>query len=290
MKMKGIRFNIVDEEAAKMFLSNNNYYMKLAAYRDNYEKIQEGERKGQYKNLEFAYLQELSTIDMYLRYLIIHMCLDIEHTLKVKLLSHIENNPLEDGYGIIKEFIDKNPTVCKKISKHKTSEYCKELITKYEEAFPAWVFVELISFSDLSYLCSFYNQKYNYCIVDRKLLNSVRDIRNASAHSNCLINKLRTGDTKPVHKIIKFVQNIDSIGSQSRQKRLSNKFIYDFTALLYVYDNIIESRGVKNHRYEELKNLIDNRMLRNQHFFKNNDLITSSYKFLKNVVDKIATV
>ena len=77
MKEKGIQFNIVDESAAKDFLTYNNYYMKLAAFRTNYEKVD-----NKYLNLEFAYLQELSTIDMRLRYIIINMCLDIEHYIK----------------------------------------------------------------------------------------------------------------------------------------------------------------------------------------------------------------
>ncbi len=33
MKIKGIKFEIVKEEDAKIFLQNNNYYMKLASYR-----------------------------------------------------------------------------------------------------------------------------------------------------------------------------------------------------------------------------------------------------------------
>ena len=38
MKEKGIQFNIVDESVAKDFLTYNNYYMKLVAFRTNYEK------------------------------------------------------------------------------------------------------------------------------------------------------------------------------------------------------------------------------------------------------------
>lgn len=68
MKIKGIKFDIVKEEDAKIFLQNNNYYMKLASYRANYDKCKSN---GEYINLDFAYLQELlPTIDMYLRYLI----------------------------------------------------------------------------------------------------------------------------------------------------------------------------------------------------------------------------
>lgn len=105
MKEKGVTFNIISEQDAKIFLSENNYYMKLASYRANYPKYLSGEKVGQYINLDFAYLKELSSIDRHLRYLIMEMCLDIEHALKVLLISHVENNPLEDGYELIRRFI-----------------------------------------------------------------------------------------------------------------------------------------------------------------------------------------
>ena len=128
MKIKGIKFNIVNEEDAKIFLQNNNYYMKLASYRANYDKHK---NNGEYINLDFAYLQELSTIDMHLRYLILQMCLDVEHALKTRLLKDIEDNPEEDGYDIIRRFITKYERSCQNIQKHKSSEYCRELIEKY---------------------------------------------------------------------------------------------------------------------------------------------------------------
>lgn len=110
MEKRGISFTIDSSEKAKDFLEKHNYYMKLASYRANYKKYPNGTPKaGQYINLEFAYLRELSTIDRHLRYLIIQMTLDIEHYLKVKLLNAIENNPAEDGYRIIQEFIAKDP-------------------------------------------------------------------------------------------------------------------------------------------------------------------------------------
>lgn len=45
--------------------------MKLASYRANYDKRKSN---GEYINLDFAYLRELSTIDMHLRYLICRCC------------------------------------------------------------------------------------------------------------------------------------------------------------------------------------------------------------------------
>ena len=205
MKIKGIKFEIVKEEDAKIFLQNNNYYMKLASYRANYDKRKSNSK---YINLDFAYLQELSTIDMHLRYLILQMCLDIEHAVKTRLLKDIEDNSEEDGYDIIRRFVTKYERSCRNIQKHKSSEYCRELIEKYYPYFPAWVFVELISFGDLVKLYEYYIERYPGRLKDSELLYSIRDLRNATAHSNCLINKLQKGTNKPSVKIIKFVSKV----------------------------------------------------------------------------------
>ena len=301
MKNKGISFNIVDEKEAQKFLENNNYYLKLASYRENYEKrpITSKKRPGQYINLEFAYLKELSTIDMHLRYIILQMTLDIEHSLKVSLLNEIEHNDDEDGYHIIQKYLaredssedrksekkDNGLITLRKIKAHKSSDYCKDLIEKYYPYFPAWVFVELISFGELAHLCHFYNSMYGAHVGDRVLLNSVRDIRNASAHSNCLINRLGSRDQTPHRSIVNRIKKISSIRQVTRDNKLKNKFIYDFVCLLYAYNEFVKSDDIKKKRFEELKKFFEGRMLRNQEWFAGNTLIVSSYNFLKKVLD-----
>ena len=103
----GIKFNIISEDKALDFLTNNNYYFKLKSYSKNYEKYIKGDNAGKYINLEFAYLVELSKIDMYFRRIILKMTLDIEHFLKTQLLRDFHNNEHEDGYSIVDEFLKK---------------------------------------------------------------------------------------------------------------------------------------------------------------------------------------
>lgn len=284
MKDKGIAFTIVDEETAKEFLVNNNYYMKLAAYRTNYEKRND---TGTYVNLEFAYLQELSTIDMRLRYIIIDMCLDIEHYIKVLLINKVE--PKEDGYQLIRKFVTKNDRVLKNIYGHRSSEYCSALIEKYYPYFPVWVFVELISFGDLTYLCEFYKEMYQEVIVDNKFMNLVRDLRNASAHSNCLINKIQQElKGEPDKRILDFVKSLKCVGKSSICNNLRKSFMYNFIVLLYVYDRVVSSAGVKNNRYKELSELINGRMVKNKEYFTKNNAIKAQYTFVKKVIDKLS--
>lgn len=131
MKEKGIKFKIVSEEEAKEFLKGHNYYMKLASYRFNYSKYGADHlKRGEYQNLDFGYLKELSTIDMYLRRYVEQMCLDIEHAIKVRLIDEVTRNPHENGYEIVRSYFaeeDSDLRLLKSIRKHKSGEYCKDL-------------------------------------------------------------------------------------------------------------------------------------------------------------------
>ena len=105
----GIKFNIMDEEDSKVYLKDNTYYFKIKSYAKNYEKYINGKNIGRYINLEFAYLVELSKIDMYFRRIVLKMTLDIEHFLKTQLLRDFQYNPDEDGYSIVRDFLNQYP-------------------------------------------------------------------------------------------------------------------------------------------------------------------------------------
>ena len=289
MKNRGITFNEISENDAKQFLQNNNYYMKLAAYRANYDKCDTGKRQGQYKKLDFGYLKELSTIDMYLRYIVMDMCLDIEHVIKVRLIKNITNNPSEDGYDIVRKFIDQddNLRILKNIRSHKSGEYCKDLIEKYYPYFPVWVFVELISFGDLLY--SFYEKIYGVQIINNKLMNTVRDVRNAAAHSNCLLNKMteKIDSTKQVNnEISSFIIGMKNISKTSRVNNLSYKFTNSFVTVLYVYDSLMNEIP-KQKRYKEIQEFMNGRVVKNKQFFQSNSKIIGVYNFHKKVIDNL---
>lgn len=291
MKNRGITFNEISENDAKQFLQNNNYYMKLAAYRANYDKCDTCKRQGQYKKLDFGYLKELSTIDMYLRYIVMDMCLDIEHVIKVRLIKNITNNPSEDGYDIVRKFIaqDDNLRILKNIRSHKSGEYCKDLIEKYYPYFPVWVFVELISFGDLLYFCSFYEKIYGVQIINNKLMNTVRDVRNAAAHSNCLLNKMteKIDSTKQVNnEISSFIIGMKNISKTSRVNNLSYKFTNSFVTVLYVYDSLMNEIP-KQKRYKEIQEFMNGRVVKNKQFFQSNSKIVGVYNFHKKVIDNL---
>lgn len=56
MKKQGISFNLIDEHAAEIYLTNSNTYYRLRSYRNNFSRIAEGKRAGQYVDLDFGML------------------------------------------------------------------------------------------------------------------------------------------------------------------------------------------------------------------------------------------
>lgn len=298
-KEKGITFNYISEENAIEFLKRKNNYYRLAAYRKNYDKRLNGENKGTYINLDFAYLVDLSIIDMHLRNLIIQMCLDIEHDLKVQLLNDITSNPVEDGYDIVVSFLNNNEYLKEEIYKKRFSTYVGDLINKFftfethknannkdiiddmEVRCPIWAFVEIISFGTFINLYDYY---YDLdAPIQKQLLNPVKSLRNACAHNNCLINNLRRGSTRPTRKVSQFVSSISNIKSDARKKYLSSQPIFEFCSLLLVYDSVV-SENVKGHRYKELSSLINKRMKKHSEYYSNQQLLSSTYDFIRKIV------
>lgn len=297
MKTNGITFDIMNEDAAIEYFNTHNNYFRLASYRKNYDKYFKGDNAGKYIDLDFAYLLELSTIDMHLRFLIIKMCLDIEHSLKVSLLTDISANDKEDGYCIVKDFIAKNEWLLKDIYLKRYSTYVGDLINKYfsftsdtytlntvDIHCPVWAFTEIITFGEF---IKFYDFYYEYYSVNKNvigILNAVKSLRNACAHNNCIIHNLRKGSTRPPKMLSDFIISIDTISKSERQSKLKIRPLFEIVSLICLYDHVV-FEPVKSHRYEELRELINNRMLKHADYFKNQQIITASYNFLKKVVD-----
>lgn len=284
---KGILFNLTNEEDAIEFLNNSNYYFKIKSYAKNYDKYINGDKVGKYINLEFAYLQELSRLDMYFRKFIIRMTLDIEHFTKTKLVKDCSNNDLEDGYTIVREFLDKYEYIEDSIyKKSNNNSVCSDMIKKYEDNLAIWNIVEVLSFGDFIKLYSFYYDKYP---CKKSMVNyfwAVNCLRNAAAHNSCLLNSLKSPYTITRSKgISTFVSKIPSITKQERKKKLKNPIIHDFVVTLYVYNELVESGNTKKSTLEELQELIDNRFVENKDYFEKNQIIISYYKFIKKIIE-----
>lgn len=239
-------------------------------------------------------------MDRHIRYFLFQMCLDIEHYLKVRLLNAITTDPEEDGYNIVRRFIkEEDPAfrILKSIDGHKSGTYCKDLIEKYYPVFPVWVFVELISFGDLIHFCSFYDANSNYKVlsgINNKFLNTVRDIRNACGHSNCMLNTMflnlsgnRQADTR-IRVFVSMNSSDPIISRSSQQKYLKNEFTYNLLTVFYVYSLLVPETARKN-MYDDLSDFIHGRMCRNARYFVKHDRIKAMYEFWVKFIDNLHT-
>lgn len=249
-------------------------------------------KKGQYINLDFAYLQELSTIDMHLRKIILSMCLDIEHALKVKLLYDLSNNQAEDGYSIVEQFLSMDFLRIKnlhdKVGKSASSDLINKKILENDE-YSLWEIVEALSFGEFIDLYQLYYITYpskdeNYS----NLLWSVKFLRNASAHNNCLLNSLKFPYHITIHKtkeILFEISKIKTISANSKEKWMRNPVIHDFVVLVFVFLRIVKSKGIKLSTISKLLWLFNERMPRNKSYFEKNNVIIECYKFTSKIVN-----
>ena len=295
---KGIQFKYTSEADAENYLTNVNNYLRTAAYRKNYQKYKKGPHRGKYICLDFAYLQELSTIDMHFRFVVSKMCLDIEHDLKVKMLKDIENDATTDGYDIVKSFLSKHTYIIGKLEATSASPFTHDLIYKYftiqtiynpskqkkenkiitYDDCPAWVLLEMLTFGDFIKFYEFYYSSSSFPKLPTSIINLVKSLRNGVAYNNCILADLEHGSSRPPAEISQEISKIESINANQRQKKLSCRPMLEFTCLLYVY-KIVVSDKVKYHRIKELNDLFFNRMTHKKGFFKNNELIKSNYDF-----------
>lgn len=296
---RGIKFNFFNENDAVDYLTNVNNYLRTAAYRKNYLKYNKGTHSGKYINLDFAYLVELSIIDMHYRFLVQKMCSDIEHSICVKLISDIEKDLECNGYDIVKQFLDGNQKELKKIVATVNSPHTGDLLKKYftvklndnnkheienYEECPVWVLMELLSFGSIINFYLYYYESRDKPHIKRSLLNLVRSLRNAAAHNNCIIYDLNKSTSFPPSDISQYVSKIDTISKDGRKKSLKSRVILEFVTLMYIYDKCVHGK-VKKHRFREIDELINKRMRLKKDYFRTNELLCSAYNFVKQVTN-----
>lgn len=292
LKEKGVLFNIMDEAEARDYLGQHNNYFKLTAYRKNYDKHPAGENKDKYINLEFAYLVDIAVIDMQLRYRIVHMALDLEHHTKLQLLGKMDEYN-EDGYQVVQYYIDSLDEKQRKIfdseiNRNKGNIYCGDIIAKYEGAFPVWAFIEIVPFGRLVAFYGFCADRFS----DKSMkdtfyrLLTCKEIRNASAHSNCILNNLKakTAAHSTNAAVTLELMKIKGMNTNFRKNRMSNARIQQVVTLLYTHKDMVESEGIKRSESEDLKKIME-RVDKNYDYYNTNPMIKGTFDFLKLVVD-----
>lgn len=293
---KGVQFNLISIEDATAYLKDNNNYFKLRAYRKNFPKHPDGENKGKYINLDFAELKDLSIIDMRMRYVFIQMALDIEHFAKVRLLHAIEDSS-DDGYQIVEDYIEELKTKDELNSSHhydalqselirnKDNPYCGGIIDKYDGCYPAWAFVEIVPLGTMIHFYGFCADKLGRKDLKDEyyLLKTIKELRNAAAHSNCIIFDMGTKDSKykPNYSVLRA---LNGISKAVKDSQLGNERMRQMITLLYAHTVFVTSDGVHTHTKDMLVELVQ-RMFHHIEYYEGNENILAAFNFFKKSVD-----
>ena len=296
LKSKGVRFDLISEDDSVRYLTDNSNYFRLRSYRTGFTKVEEGKRAGEYARLDFKMLIDLSIVDMLLRYVMLPMTLDVEHFAKVKLLGKIEASG-EDGYAVVADFLasyDKIGNDGKVHNKTKdevlrgeSSPYMASLVAKYPDFdYPAWAFLEVVTFGTFTYFYKFCANRFDdrEMLNDFYLLQTVKGLRNACAHNNCIINDMTSG--KPRYKVgyevSRALSEVKGIGANQRKAKMSNDRFQQIVTTLYMH-NRLASRGVHEHKCTELAEFVK-RMNRHLDYYAGNKQVLSGFEFLSKVI------
>lgn len=245
LKSHGVTFNLYTEADAQEFLTSRTYFFKLKAFENNFERD-----NGRYRGLDFAYLADLSTIDCHLRTLLSYLCLNLEHALKVRFNQLIMEDANEDGYNIVHNFDEAGEFSFHgdyANSRYHHSNYTEGLLNKYFEDPSIWNLWEVIDFSTLCKLYKAYLNQRSYKDNATNLFQSIRIMRNASSHNNCLM----IGIEKQIKPTLYVKNCVKELNHGENPKQLFDAFrtyplTHDFAATICGFLILVDSPGVRN--------------------------------------------
>lgn len=281
----GITFNLKSEEEATVFLAKHNYFFRLKQYADFGEKT----KSGKFTNVDFGQMVELSTVDMFLRKLILKMTLDFEHYLKVKIINDSQENPADDGYAVVESFLETHNRVRHLIENLNNSSnfYNRQVFDKYKEKTSVWSIVEMLGFSDFIDFYAHYYQYFHLKCEYTPHFDSVRRLRNAAAHNTCMISNL-----KPQNWFKSDIEiNFELLGAKLEvgngviSSCLKVPVLNDFAVMLSNYVKLISSPKIKEKTLEEMQDFFNGRMILHKDYFENVNEIKNAYHFAKDVLD-----
>lgn len=314
---KGIIIEPHTKEYVEKYLLESNNFLRLCSYRKLYDKYPCGINQGKYINLNFDQLRATAILDMNIRKHIFSMCIDIEHSLKLRILQDFEkcNN---DGYELIQDFFKTRSggKVALDIAKKRESLYLNKLAGKYiypktddsvysvslynngkqiEYAVdvPIWIMLEMITFGDLiSFYKFFYPREHTYVAetpIPENILFNVKNMRNACAHNNCILATLYKKTKKIDPRMRAFIDSLDiDIGNDGKKTRLKCRIISEIVCVLYSLKELA-SQDVASYDFQEFSNVLKHFEQKYIHHFAQNSLVFANFIFFKKVVDKLAS-
>lgn len=280
---KGITFNNISKDRVIEILQDRNYYYRIASYRKNFRK----DSNNEYINLDFSTLEDLASIDVYLREYLLSLCIDIEHITKTLLMRDITYNSEEDGYKIVERFSNIYFERYQKInSNFSKSLYLKDMYNKRRDK-PIWVFLEIMSLGDLSLLLELYVDIYNISYKPLKQLSDnlryVKNIRNTCAHNNVFLINLYSRKDNKINTPSQYANSIRGLYNIDIINILYVK-PHDLLVLFNLHKSLC-SQELNNRRKREGQKVLD-RVHKNYHKYKGqSEDLDNFFEYLNNLID-----
>ena len=299
LKTKNIKFNYINEDEVKNYLMFNNSYYNVLSYEGNFERYYiNGVFVDRYIDLDFAYLKDMSIIDLRVRFLLLDMILDIEHYLKLRILNMMYAIDQEDGYRVVNLYLEKDYNNEKRlhssIRKKAFNSYYRKMFfdidmddDKKLEDIPIWDFLEIATMGELVDFYDFFTREYNLKEENKYIyiLKEIVKLRNAAGHNTNVLTDLGESD-KPQRFSVEIIDYLDRcrIRPRARNKKMSNSRIRQITYTLYMFNKIVTSEGVKKKINKKINYLFYKRIPKNKDYYKNNDLLKSIYYYFDKII------
>ena len=116
------------------------------------------------------------------------------------------------------------------------------------------------------------------------MLRSCQKLRNAVAHNNCIFNELRPRNRKqePNQTVMR---ELSRYSIKGYKQRMTNERMIHIVTLLFVYKQMITSKGLLNHATTQLHEF-RLRMMQNSMYYEKNPMIKANLEFLNEVIEK----
>lgn len=250
------------EADAAAYLTDTNNYLRTASYRKLFPTQVEGPRVGQYINLDFAYLIELSAADRKLRDVLLGIVIDVEHFAKIELLRCLETEN-EDGHAIVSDYLERHPRVLGGLQARaregeRHDVYSGDLIARYLNDMPAWVMLEVVDFGTFADFWLFCAERWG----DEEMrqvhfpLKSAKALRNACAHNSLLVHGLDARDAPanfPTSLLISDSLNAHGMrNSRTRRAKLKNLRVAQIAAALWSLDHFCKRPSTRKRHATKL--------------------------------------
>lgn len=275
MASQGVAFGPSDHEAAVRYLEFRNNYFRVRSFRSGFKRTI-SDRSKAFADLSFTTLAELSDIDAMVRETFLHLTLDIERAAKMELLRKAEEAE-GDPYALVEDFLDAEAEkeadakengeryngidIAKLEESRRKDPYVGGLIDRYsEEGYPLWAFLELISFGNFNYLYMFSAKRFDdYDMEDNfYLLQVVKNLRNACAHGNCILNDLGlTSERQKINRrVLSMVRSLGGVNTNEALQLMNNRKVHQLVTTLYAHSRLCpsEQRSVRKTELDTLVN------------------------------------